>query len=123
MGRLKRTSKIMDNAARRISGMKAIRPALDLGGDLTVAKFEAAIEDTRAKLNDYNQTLSIADEKQNLVIAAEQNLRDLSERMLAGVAARYGKDSNEYEQGGGIRKSERKKRLATKNGSSTSPAA
>lgn len=33
----------------------------------------------------------------------------MSERMLAGVAARYGKDSSQYEQAGGVRKSERKR--------------
>jgi hypothetical protein len=36
-------------------------------------------------------------------------LKDWNERMLAGVATAYGKDSSEYEQAGGVRKSERKK--------------
>lgn len=29
-------------------------------------------------------------------------------RMLAGIGARFGKDSSEYEQAGGVRKSDRK---------------
>ena len=41
--------------------------------------------------------------------AAEKAIRDLSERMLAGVASKYGKDSSEYEMAGGTRKSERKR--------------
>lgn len=43
--------------------------------------------------------------------AAEDRLKDLSERVLLGVATRYGKDSDEYEMAGGIRKSERKRPL------------
>jgi hypothetical protein len=35
---------------------------------------------------------------------------DLTERMLAGVGSKYGKDSTEYEKAGGVRKSERKRR-------------
>jgi hypothetical protein len=33
--------------------------------------------------------------------------------MLAGVAAKYGKDSDEYEKAGGVRKSERKRPTRT----------
>ena len=36
-------------------------------------------------------------------------MRDLNERALDGVASKYGKNSNEYEQAGGTRKSERKR--------------
>ena len=45
----------------------------------------------------------------NNFLAEEASLRDLSERMLAGVAAVYGKNSDQYEQAGGVRKSERKR--------------
>ncbi|HEX9783868.1 MAG TPA: hypothetical protein VGA56_14190 [Opitutaceae bacterium] len=41
--------------------------------------------------------------------AAERALRDASERMLAAVGVRFGKDSNEYEMAGGVRKSERRR--------------
>jgi hypothetical protein len=34
--------------------------------------------------------------------------------MLNGVSVRFGKDSNEYEKAGGIRKSERKKPVRKK---------
>ena len=39
----------------------------------------------------------------------QRDIRALSERMLIAVAAKYGKDSYEYEMAGGIRKSERKR--------------
>jgi hypothetical protein len=37
-------------------------------------------------------------------------LGELSEKMLIGVAFKYGKDSREYEMAGGVRKSERVRR-------------
>jgi len=56
--------------------------------------------------------LSQSDEAKNQFEAAERLVRDMSERMLAGVAARFGKDSDAYEKAGGTRKSERKHREA-----------
>jgi hypothetical protein len=44
----------------------------------------------------------------------EQQLRNLSEQMLLGVAVKYGKDSSEYGKAGGVPKSERR-RSARKN--------
>lgn len=41
-------------------------------------------------------------------------VKDLSKRMLTGVASKYGKNSSEYEMAGGTRKSERKKPVAKK---------
>jgi hypothetical protein len=57
----------------------------------------------------YNTTLSTADSQLNAVEDAEKVLRDMSERMLTGVATYYGKDSDEYEKAGGVRKRDRKK--------------
>ena len=52
------------------------------------------------------------------MIGQEKALRDLNERCLSGVAAKYRKDSSEYEKAGGMRKSERKRpvRKAAKEG-------
>lgn len=119
MGRTKRTSKALEKAAARANGLKAVG-AFDFGNGLNTAAFEQAVTDTRAKLDDYNQTLSLVDEKYNLLLAAEKSLQDLSERVLAGVAARYGKNSNEYELAGGVRKSERKRPASRKKGGTSS---
>ena len=62
------------------------------------------------------------DEKANKLAASEKTLQDLSERVLAGVAARFGKDSNEYEKVGGVRKSERKRPPSRKPAKTTVPA-
>lgn len=108
MGRARRVSKVLEKAQTRSAGIKNIDPALDLGGGLTAASFDTSINDVQAKLVEYNQTLAAIDEKYNALIASEKSLGDISERMLAGVAARFGKNSSQYEQAGGVRKSERK---------------
>jgi hypothetical protein len=108
MGRTRRTSKVLETAQVRAANIKHIDATLDLGGGLTVASFDAAIGAVQSKLADYNQALAAADEKSNTLDSSERMLRDLSERMLAGIGARFGKDSSEYEQAGGVRKSDRK---------------
>ena len=113
MGRLKRTSKTLDKASTRVAGLRSIG-AQDFGNGVTSAAFEEAVADTRQKLEDYNQALSAADEKANVLADSEKKLQDFSERILAGVAAKYGKNSNEYEKVGGIRKADRKRPGARK---------
>jgi len=109
MGRAKKTSANLDLAVTRLTNLKSISPTLDLGNGLTVPTYEAMVVDVRTKLDDYNMTLSLVDEKLNIVQAAEKKLGDLSVRMLSGVATKFTNDSNEYEKAGGVRKSERKK--------------
>lgn len=121
MGRVKRTSKILDKANARAAGLRSVG-TLDFGNGLTSANYEQAIAETQALLDDYNQTLFSLDEKSNKLAASEKKLQDMSERFLAGVAARFGKDSSEYEKGGGTRKSERKRRPARKSSKTTTPA-
>jgi len=105
MARPKKINSHYDEAIARCSALKSIQN-LDLGNGLTVAIYDAAILDLRDKLNDYNTHLSIVDEKRYSVIESEKKLRDLSERMLSGVASKYGKQSEEYEKAGGTKKSE-----------------
>jgi hypothetical protein len=109
MPRTKRGSKALEQAEKRSAGLKAIDPELDLGAGLKVTDFDSEIDDLREKINDYNQTLALADDKQNVIEALEKALTEKSGRMLAGVAAKYGRNSPQYELAGGVRTSERKK--------------
>lgn len=120
MGRARRTSKVLDKAQTRSAGIKSVNPTLDLGNGLTAASFDTAINAVQTSLLEYNQALAAIDEKYNALIAAEKDLGDMSERVLAGVAARFGKNSSEYEQAGGVRKSERK--APTRKTKTTAPA-
>src|SRR6185503_4965799 len=60
-------------------------------------------------------------DQHNALLAAEKALGDLSERMLAGVAARFGKNSSYYEQAGGVRMSERKRPVRKPKAPPTKP--
>ncbi|MCU0440014.1 MAG: hypothetical protein MUC49_19175 [Raineya sp.] len=109
MPRQKKTSKIVESASVRLAGIKSIDKDLDLGNGATVKAYNSLIEETKKLLEDYNTVLSLVDEKLNLYQVKEKELKDLHERMLISVAAKYGKNSNEYEKAGGKKKSERKR--------------
>ena len=109
MSRRKRASKVLEKAERRASSLKSISTTLDLNNGLTLDNFSVMIDDVRSKVSDYNAVLSKVDQSYNDMMAAEQTLSDLSELMLLGVASKYGKNSNEYEMAGGVRKSDRKR--------------
>ncbi|WP_199289460.1 hypothetical protein [Phormidium sp. FACHB-77] len=109
MPRQKRTSKYLTLAEQRNAGVQSIERDLDLGNGISTTAYTRAIEDLRQKLRDYNESLSLLDQAANAVQDAEQVVRDFSERILLGVATKYGKDSNEYEMAGGVRKSDRKR--------------
>lgn len=105
----KLTSRSYEQAIQRVAGLKAISDALDLGNDLTVVSYQTAIDDLKTTVDSYNTLLAQADTMQNAIRLKEKQLRDYSERMLLGVAARYGKNSDEYEKAGGTKKSKRRR--------------
>ena len=110
MARSKRTSTILETARQRLAGLKSItiNPP-NFGPNLTVAGYEADITAVSNKLDQYNEMLSTLDAMQNEFLAMEAALRDKNTRMLSAAEAHYGADSNEYEQVGGTRRSERKR--------------
>src|SRR5271157_678861 len=109
MARTKRMSSVLESAQTRLAALSSIDPKPNLGTGLGIDDYSAKITSTRQALDTYNTLLSQVDGAYNDFLAEEASLRDLSERMLAGVAAVYGKDSDQYEQAGGVRKSERKR--------------
>lgn len=120
MARIKKQSSgPLELAAARAAGLKSIDPALDLGNGLTLAAYIALIESVSAKLSTYNTTLSQVDEASNAFQAEERKLADMSDRVLAGVAARYGRDSDQYEMAGGTKKSDRRRSATNKSASKT----
>ncbi|MEH2463014.1 hypothetical protein [Nostoc sp.] len=109
MSRPKRGSKVLDRAQRRIAALKSISSTLDLGNGVTVDSFAAAIKTTQDKLETYNSSLSTVDLTQGALKIAEKSLMELTKHMLLSVAAKYGKNSDEYKMAGGVRRSERKR--------------
>ncbi len=109
MPRQKRSSTALEKAERRAAALKSINPSLNLGAGLTLDRYQLEIDQLRAQINTYNESLSFVDRALSTVRDTEKQISTLSERMLIAVAARYGKDSYEYEMAGGVRKSERKR--------------
>ncbi|MEA2205714.1 MAG: hypothetical protein QOE77_2490 [Blastocatellia bacterium] len=109
MARLKRSSIVLETAERRLAGLKSIRPAANIGANLTEELYENVITDLRDFKNLYNEKSSELDTMQNQFGGKEDVVDDFSKRVLSGVAAQYGTDSSEYEAVGGTRTSERKK--------------
>jgi hypothetical protein len=103
-----RHSKHLVAAQDRLTKVESIDPQMVLAEDLTVPVFRQAVETLAQKLGAYNGHMAEAASLGNEIGALELGLRDLHERVLLGVASRFGKDSTEYEQAGGVRKSERK---------------
>jgi len=103
MPRTRRSSNVIAKAIVRSNNLKAISPPLDLGGGLTVEAFDQLIARTETAQDDYNQTIALLDEKGNLLDTLLKQVNELSARMLAGVGAKHGKNSNEYEVAGGTR--------------------
>lgn len=109
MARKKRNPRIIEKAQNRLSGIQAIDEKLELGPTLSALQYDKYISALRSKVNRYNRMLSDVDQLQSEIDEAERFLADYSEQMLAGVIAKFGKDSLEYEKAGGVRKSERKR--------------
>lgn len=109
MARRKRSSEVLEKAERRASGMSSIELDLDLGNGMTLDSYRGKVQEMRDKLNGYNRLLSTVDQTYNDLLKAERELAQWSERMLGAVAVKYGRNSNEYEMSGGVRRVERKR--------------
>jgi hypothetical protein len=109
MSRPKRKSPVLDKAQRRSNALATIDPKLTLGEDLTLAGYNSKIDALDAKLKEYNDLLAQVDSTSTSLDLMENDMADMSDRMLKGVASQYGRDSEEYGQAGGTRKSEIKR--------------
>ncbi|MCP6759649.1 MAG: hypothetical protein NHB32_12970 [Fischerella sp. CENA71] len=110
MSRKKRTSRVLEKSELRISGLKAIDPNMDFGDARNLQNMTQLIEQYRTKIDAYNTALAVIDSSKTEMKELEKKLGDLLEKMLIGVAFKYGKDSVEYEMAGGVRKSDRIRR-------------
>lgn len=112
MSRQKRRSRVLADAIVRLAGIKAIHPSLDVGNGLTVKSYDQLITRLKDTLEEYNTAISTLDQLTNVVNELEKEVRDVSGRMLSGVACFYGRDSDEYEMAGGTRRRERRRSTA-----------
>lgn len=116
MARPKRSSATLQKAEQREAGLQSISPTLDLGNALTLETYSDLINTLRSQIADYNSALANLDDQSRQIKDTELKLRNLSEQMLLGVAAKYGKDSREYGKAGGVPKGERRRPTQKKSG-------
>jgi hypothetical protein len=119
MPRLKRGSTALETARQRLAGLNSITPRPNFGPALDLDQYEREINAHGAKLDKYNETLSLLDGLQNDLVADEAQLREKNQRMLAAAKAHYGPNSNEYETVGGTRTSDRKRTNTSKKKTNT----
>lgn len=107
----KKLARVLDleKGTTRLAAIKSIDSALDLGNNITVANYQTELNLLSSSLNTYNTALSTIDNLYNSCILQIEVIRDWNERILTGVATKYGKNSSQYEMAGGKKKSERKR--------------
>lgn len=110
MPRLKKTSRTLERIELRVAGLQAIDPLMTFGDDRDLRNITQLIEQLRNKISAYNTALAVIDSSKSEIHTLETTLNDLAEKMLIGVAFKYGKDSSEYEMAGGVKKSDRIRR-------------
>ncbi|PMB49829.1 hypothetical protein CEN39_20180 [Fischerella thermalis CCMEE 5201] len=107
MPRQRRKSRILEKAQLRFCGLRAIDSNMDFGDTRNLQSMTQLMEQLRTKINAYNTALAMIDSSRTEIQELEKTLGELMDKMLIGVAFKYGKDSYEYEMAGGVRKSER----------------
>lgn len=121
MARPKRSSNILETARERLAGLKSITPEPNFGPALDIGQYEQEINAFGAKLDKYNETVSLLDQLQTDLDTGEGGLNDKSKRMLAATAAQYGTNSKEYKAAGGTPNSDRKPPTRKKPNGGTTP--
>jgi predicted ATP-grasp superfamily ATP-dependent carboligase len=111
MSRKKRTSRILEKAQLRSAGLKSIVPNVKFDENYSQEKLIESIEQLRNKIDIYNTALSVVDSSKTEIEEMEKNLSQLTEKMLMVVGIKYGKDSREYEMAGGVRYSDRLRKI------------
>jgi ABC-type hemin transport system substrate-binding protein len=111
MSRQKRTSRILEKAQLRSAGLKSIVPSIKFDENYSLEKLIESIDQLRNKIDVYNTALSVVDSSKTEIEEMEKDLSQLSEKMLMVVAIKYGKDSREYEMAGGVRNSDRIRKI------------
>lgn len=107
MPRRKKTSSLLEKTEQRNIGFQTIDPNLDFGNSISLKHLSELTGKLRNEINQYNRMLNSLDSAKENIEILEKTIRETSERLVNGVASKYGKDSREYELTGGVRKSER----------------
>lgn len=94
-----------------MNGLKAVDPTgkLDLDNGHTIVSYQEQMELVDTNLENYNKARKELDALKNTLDASKKALAKKSSAMLTGVGQKFTKNSNEYEQAGGVRERDRRK--------------
>ncbi len=104
MPRHSRQSEALKKGEARVKAMETNNIELDLGNGISREAYAAKVQDLRTKLDAYNELLAQITQSQEELTQAESDLNDFSENILMSVAVIYGKQSKQYTNMGGARK-------------------
>lgn len=107
MPRQKKSSPVLEKSEQKVIGFKSIDSNLDFGNSISLKYLTELNGQLRNKIDQYNMMLTAIDTTKEEIETLEKTIRETSERLVSGVALKYGKDSREYEMTGGVRKSDR----------------
>jgi len=110
MPRQKKSSTVLEKTEQRVIGFKSINSSLDFGDSISLNHLTQLTGQLRNQIDQYNMMLTALDSAKEQIETLEKTIRETSERLVSGVALKYGKDSREYEMTGGVRKSDRIRR-------------
>lgn len=107
MTRKKKSSAVLEKTEERMIGFRSIDANLNFDDSINLTHLTSLTTQLRDQVNQYNMLLAELDTAKGDMEILEKSIREISERMVSGIAFRYGKDSREYEMAGGVRKSDR----------------
>ncbi len=101
--------KFLSEARERLHRLRTISENLDFGNGISDAAFSKMIDECQLELDSYNTNKTVLDGQRAVLKDFEIKIKDLSEQLFDNVAAKHGRNSEEYVKAGGIRKVDRKK--------------
>ncbi len=91
-----RGSNAIDLAQRRIALLMSIDENLDLGHGLTISAYRQEIETSRQALEAHNRLKVNFEASCKRMREIDKTIIELDQRMMSGVATKFGKSSPEY---------------------------
>jgi hypothetical protein len=107
MTRKKKSSTVLEKTEERMIGFRSIDSNLKFDDTVNLTHLTDLTTQLRNQVNQYNMLLVQLDSAKGDMEILEKSVRDINDRMVSGIAFRYGKDSREYEKAGGVRTSDR----------------
>ena len=105
-----RNSRTLKRMQKRALNIQVVDPKFDAGNGASLHQFNQRLGKLGSYLLEYNRVLPQLIALDVAIKTEERVVGDLGDRLLSAIGGRFGKDSAEYAQAGGTRKSDRRRR-------------